>query len=173
MSDEEIWQYRGLVYAVARKIIASHRANVDFDDLLDEGQVLLLEVGRRWDPDRGIDFTPYVIYHLRFRMIDYIRTLTGRNREKFHLRRPKATDPHYYKFERLRFEEGGFSEIEEKDFVRSLFENPIFDHQERHVMHLFMEGMNHRRVGEALGVSESRVSQILKSIRQKVSYIQA
>lgn len=72
--DETVRNNQGLVARVAKyyhaRVNLSER--VDFEDLMQEGRIGVVEAWRRFDPARGLKFSTYAIYWIRQRMARYL-----------------------------------------------------------------------------------------------------
>lgn len=166
-----------LLGTVANALKRGLPPHIDADDLIQAGYFGLADAKRRFDPQRGIKFQTYATPRIRGAMLDAIREadwaprLVRRRREKV----PKIHSINrsmrlnglgaeglngrekLYDFPDLRPPEE--PSVEDRDqFERSL----AFLHgQMRQVILLnFREDKNLREIGDILGLSESRISQI-------------
>lgn len=61
----------GLAYFYARKFQASH---MEYEDLVQEGMIGLMDAAERFDPDRGVKFATYAMWHIRKTIMEAIRS---------------------------------------------------------------------------------------------------
>ncbi len=84
-------EYGVLITEVARRVSRRIRHSVDFDDLVSEGTIGLIQAAERFDPSRQIRFEAYASTRIHGAMLDYLRHLDPlsqrRRREASRLKR--------------------------------------------------------------------------------------
>lgn len=55
-------EHSGLIYSMAKRY---YNKSVEFDDLIQAGNLGLLEAAQRFDPERGVEFSTYAYYWIR------------------------------------------------------------------------------------------------------------
>ena len=67
----EVMDYYGLVVTLARRAherLSAAGAAIDFEDLLQEASLGLLAAARRYDPDRGVEFSTFAYPRPKFQI---------------------------------------------------------------------------------------------------------
>jgi RNA polymerase sigma factor (sigma-70 family) len=107
----------------------------------------------------------YVNRNLRFRLIDAMRRRSGRTRGKHYERRANLNDAEVLdlQYETVGEHDPAFAEVETADaFADATRRLP---ERTRAIIERRLSGMKMEEIGEQLGISESRVSQILFEVR--------
>jgi len=170
----------------AERVKTKHRlpASIQLDDLVSGAGLGLLQAVERYDPDRGVPFPPWAILRIRgaimdtLRVMDYLkrnhRATSGDDAPKL-----KSIDSLMYGkltasgtveldgdravsyADRMAAPDGRVAEkLETRELVRAALSR--LPRQSRLLLMLYYgAGLTMREAGEAAGVSESRVSQIL------------
>ncbi len=71
MQADLVLKHMPLVRRIAGKL--ARRRSLDFDDLVQVGAIVLVELAQTFDPARGIPFGAYAVQRVRGAMIDAIR----------------------------------------------------------------------------------------------------
>ena len=69
-----------LVHKIAKKMKSNVPYNVNFDDLVSDGQIGLLDAVRGFQPERGLRFTTYAPLRIRGAMLDGLRSRDATSR---------------------------------------------------------------------------------------------
>ena len=73
IKDELILSYLDLVKRVARKLSLSYSDHGDYEDILGEGVIGLIEAIERFDNKKGVKFESFGMWRIKGRMLDYMR----------------------------------------------------------------------------------------------------
>lgn len=154
-----------LVYKMAGILESKlpRRRDVERGDLVSYGVIGLIAASKAFDPARGVKFGTYAEKRIRGAMLDGLRTFDPLKRyhaRKYGFRRPMSLDR-----ERERRDpdhdtcpEGGRLDPEPVDLMGLL---PGMSRIERLMMTLlYQDGLTMTETGRAIGLSESRISQI-------------
>jgi RNA polymerase sigma factor for flagellar operon FliA len=159
------------VRRIARFVKSAH-PNLEYDDLVGDGVVGLLDAARRYDGELG-SFTTYAGHRIHGAIIDGVRTYHGRTYRSGQFNRPKttATDP-FILCEAV-------TEDVDSDPADAIV-GRVDAHQEagrimarlgprdQEVVRLLADGHNQKQVGDLTNVHESRIAQRIKKIRERV-----
>lgn len=159
---------------------------IDLDDCIGNANLEFLKIVQRWDRRRtGTgNFTAFALARLKYATIDYLRA-NGRwrrnqDRETFDRLRPTLVSWE----DTMRDEDGAMipteSVMREEDldpghepelvgwaFINACMEK-LTEREQVVIWHHYVDGMTLREIGEELGVSESRVSQIETKAMQRL-----
>ncbi len=69
--NDLIEKHMGLAYFYARKFCAT---NMEYEDLVQEGMLGLMDATDRFDPGRGVKFSTYAMWHIRKTIMEAIRS---------------------------------------------------------------------------------------------------
>lgn len=61
----------GLAYSYAQRFCAT---NMEYEDLAQEGMIGLMDAVERFDPNRGVKFSTYAVWHIRKSIMEAIRS---------------------------------------------------------------------------------------------------
>lgn len=75
-----IEQGQPLVYSLARAVMRRLPMRVDLDDLVGYGQLGLAEAARKFDEDRGIQFTTFAYYRIKGAIFDGVSKMSWTSR---------------------------------------------------------------------------------------------
>lgn len=150
--------YIPLVHHVVTKIVEKNQKFQIADDLFEEGVIGLMEAIEKFDPSRGLKFSTYATPRIFGSMVDAMRRtyLTQRPpKEKFapqyveHVGdAPAKTTPVECKLERI-------------EFLQTVLKGES-KRTRLILIALYFEGETMKSTGKNVGVSESRVSQIVQ-----------
>src|SRR5207248_1252029 len=133
--DRLIVTYAPLVKYVAGRLGSGLPAHVDDEDLVSYGLLGLIGAIERYDPERDVKFETYAIARIRGALIDTIEDT-------------EAPDP-----------QGALSQTELREAIADAIAR--LPEREKLVVTLYYyEELTLREIGEVLGVTESRVSQL-------------
>ncbi len=167
--DEELEQWRQLVWYVVNRIRPRLPASVGEEDLFSAGMVGLLSAARSYDPNRGAEFKTYAYHRIRGAILDELRRLDFLPRSQRERNRrigrespglvPLPTDEDGQECLEAAPERQA---VDNEDLLARLREEiDRLPARMRTVMALYhYEGLKMREIGERLGLTESRVSQI-------------
>lgn len=139
---------------------------IDFDELRSAAYMGLVEAASRFNESHGVSFSTYAYPRINGAIHDYLRELGW----------GKKNDPHQaVSLDIFRDEEGctGAELVESRSESNSeeLFEEITHDlDQDAKVIlrFYFIDELSMREVGDRFGVSESRISQLIKSYKQRI-----
>ena len=163
--DLQVEMVRRIAYAMARHL-PSH---VDIDELVGLGNLGLVEARVRFDESRGVPFPAFAAQRIRGAMLDGLRQVDPLTRdERARVRREEEVSPvtlveftaaHDYPTGDVAADEL-IADHETMSLVRGAMET--LSARERYVaMRYFFDEQPLKSVGEELGVTESRVCQIV------------
>jgi len=155
--------------------IARHGAVMDRDDLFSEGMLGAIHAAERWDPDAGVPFIGYAARRIRGAMIDALRRADWRPTSQYLAGNATKSlvsleaaddvgafdalaDPHIHVD----------TDVADQVTVQALLDQ--LPTRDRFVIEAYyFNGWLAREIGDLLDVTESRVIQILRSIRTRLA----
>jgi RNA polymerase sigma factor for flagellar operon FliA len=163
-------QYRPLVLLIARKLARGLPPNVEIDDLVQVGMIGLDKALRDYIPEPGVLFATYASHRIRGAILDELRRndpLSRAQRKSGEEITFEAIDD---AFEVVEPSPGPLGELEDKRRAQALArEIRNLPPRERYVMELHYDhDMKLKEIGVTLGVSESRVCQMIRDITVKL-----
>lgn len=138
-----------LVQSVAKKVAASTGGVVRSRELLGPGWIGLLGAASRFREDRGAKFTTFAYRRVRGEMLDYLRSLPDRGCA------PAPDSP----AERVAPEPPDEDEVPAALLA-------LHPRERAMAYEYFVDGKTYAEIAPAYGVSESRICQILRPIKQ-------
>ena len=167
--EQDLEQWEGLVWYVVNRITPRLPKAVSEEELHAAGMMGLWKAARSYDPSKGAEFKTYAYHRIRGAVLDGLRTLDFLPRSiRKKARQAGVAAPSILGLptnddgsETLAG--GGVEQsVENSDLHEALLrEMEDLPEKMRAVMHLYyQEGMKMRAIGERLGLTESRVSQI-------------
>jgi RNA polymerase sigma factor for flagellar operon FliA len=197
-SEALVLAHLGMVKRVALHLKVRIPPFMELDELIQVGMVGLLEAARAFNPAKGIEFESFALSRVRGAILDEVRNLSflPRSAVAFNKSENKATNHlaselgraptqaeladhmgdeldlfHKKRGKAKRFET--FSIEVMADEVMSIADesarqpDAIVEHKELMSLY-YVEELNLKEIGEVLGVTESRVSQLLSAIVKKL-----
>lgn len=137
----------------------------EVEDVAAEARLILVQLAREYDPGRGVPFAAFAERWLPWRLIDALRTSKTLYRQKGPRPRIQRLDGEQVageKFgtpQRLTYLDDPAAGLEREDSWRLLERQTPSPRAAELVRHI-LRGKNQREAGEAMGVSESRASQL-------------
>lgn len=137
------------------------------DDIRSFSYIGLIDAVEKFDPDRGIRFTSYASYRIRGAITDQIRKedwITRQARARKDVKQTKMTPLSFIEG----FQDGKedpksgreIKRIDDMEEVKRILDGLCL--RERMIMRKrFLDGKKQKKIGEEIGVSESRVNQVL------------
>ncbi len=174
-TEQDVLDNMGLVYKIAHFMRPRHMSClVDFDDLVSEGTLGLINALELWDPEKGAKFSTYAGIRIRGQMLDAHRKsfLHSRTDQRQGLPFPKYVhlDAASYEDDEELFHDlvpGKF--LSEQDLINRLDVTLVWEKMwhrlragEKKTVKLIRSGMTQVEASRVLGVTESRVSQIYR-----------
>lgn len=161
-------QYIPLANKLAHKKKRSLPSFVDFEELQSAAYMGLVEAASRYNPDLGVEFSTYAYPRIFGAIQDYLREMGwGKRSEPVRAYSLDATvttcDGECSQGDLLEAKEERNSE----DFMEVVSLN--LDEQAGQVLrHYFIDEFSMKEVGAKFGVSESRVSQLIKQYKDRI-----
>lgn len=146
--------------------------SMSLDDFIQEGNLIAFEVAKHWRPDRNATYQTYLTHRLRWGMFDLVHPL---RRQKHNVVTTICSLDLFMSddIEEMSFADGILDE--NSDFEDELVTQLAYDELMRDLpirtAYVFQERLNGRMlqsIGDDLGVSESRVSQICANLKEPV-----
>lgn len=184
-------QHIGMAYAIAQQVADRTPASVELDDLVQEACMGLMQAAERWNEGRGVGFVAYARRRVYGAVYDWMRHAHRRvnggvGSDAY--RRLRAAGKHLaplgvtwlpIHWPSVHAEAGGVADLgarpdeaaiaaERAARLWAAISNGCLDEREKRVAGLLAEGLTMARIGVALGVTESRVSQIWKRARRRL-----
>ena len=167
--EAEIDQWRHLVWYVVNRIKARLPVSVSEDELFSAGMYGLMRAARSYDPSRGAGFKTYAYHRIRGAILDDLRRLDFLPRSLRDRARTNGEDAP--SMVAIPTDEDGHESlaarpaaaVSEQEDMHEVLHREIdnLPDKMRIVMALYYrEGVKMRDIGEKLGLTESRVSQI-------------
>lgn len=167
--EREIDQWRQLVWYVVNRIRPRLPICVAEEDLYSAGMVGLLTAARSYDPSRGAEFKTYAYHRIRGAILDELRRMDFLPRSQREKARKNGSEPPAVVA--IPTDEDGqesltADEVEprcEVDDLQGLMEEEVqkLPVKMRTVLTMYYrEGLRMREIGDRMGLTESRVSQI-------------
>lgn len=144
------------------------------DDLMQDGMIGAMSAARKFDPARGVKFTSFASRYIRGAIVDGLRGMDWVPRQVRRRKEPitelisinaitrRATGNNSSEStiaDELGCDAIGLSDVDRIDCVRALFRG--LGRRDRLMMDLlYIDGLTMKEAGRAIGVSESRVSQL-------------
>lgn len=158
-----------MIRRLAERIASQHQwaqALIDADDLEQEGLMAAYQVAARFEKERNIQFNTVAYARISGAMIDAIRAAFGL-RKKNHLVA--------YQISSLVLDRQALSEyeppIDDTDEYESAADEvlaPYLSQRDREIVRLyFLEDLTMKAIGRRLGLSESRVCQIVNGVLEE------
>lgn len=143
------------------------------DELLSEAWEHAPKIRDNWSPEKG-DFMRYLFASLPFRISDGVRFFVGhkrnpdrsRNAPRFVIREQQITEEDDDKT----FEERFYITEDQQDYsddFKANYDWDLLNEQEINCIELKLRGLSLKQIGLSLGLSESRICQVIKNIRRK------
>jgi RNA polymerase sigma factor (sigma-70 family) len=176
-SEDKCWalvlEHMGFIHHYARwarkATFASHRAQVwEYDDFVQEGILVALKVAERYDASKG-KFSTMLCGRLKWAMFDLVhpdrRQPHNWGKEPVSLD-VTAPDSDSTLENTVQFEEKEYAEVEARiDLEAAIL---ALDKKEAWIISERVKGRTLQSIGEELGVTESRISQICTRARPKI-----
>lgn len=173
---EDLSTQEGLIGLVLRGM--RWPGNIEREDLVQEGYLALMAAAETYNPKRG-PWSSWAISKIRWRMKDYLRQegLGRRTHRRNHVsldelymgQGEEATAHDLHRFEGHMADnraEQDFEKVEDKDVIKTLVfvlnNTPFPDERDRWMLILKLHGMTQLNISRVFGISEARVSQILR-----------
>lgn len=149
---------------VMRTLKEKNLTRLDVKTLISAGMFGYSQALQRFDPARNVKFKTFAEYRIKGAVLDEVRKMIGDERAKNP--RPRILSDFDYSI----VGDDGDAErhLESSIDFAAFIEHAPLTEQEFEVLHCKMEGMNLREIAKSLGLSESRASQILASLKHEV-----
>jgi RNA polymerase sporulation-specific sigma factor len=183
LESEIIEQNMGLVKFFANKVYKPPRSasHYDIEDLIQVGSIGLLKAARSFKPEKNVKFSTYAarcitneifMFYRRLKKLNSLPTLDQviANQAEGTETETTYTDMipgcHNVESDILAAELKLF--LEQEFFVNRRKNRPDLDERDKQVFYLKMQGATQREISNELGVSQSYVSRIQKSIEKQI-----
>lgn len=167
-TQQLVEQYVPLANKLAFRKKKSLPRFVDVEDLKSAAYLGLVEAASRFNPDLGVSFSTFAYPRINGAILDYLRDLGWLKRgESFHilsLDTPAADGENCFLSDTVKAKV-------ERDNGEEMLEVVSFDmdEQAKKVLRFyFIDEMSMKEVGEKFGVSEGRVSQLIKQYKNRI-----
>jgi len=147
---------------VLRTVREKSFSALEVDNLLSAGYEGYTQSLKRFDPARGVKFKTFAEYRIKGAVLDEVRKLIGDERCK--TPRPTKVDD----YDMTQIEQDHADDVGSKIDVERFFDSIPVDKRGKMILKYRVEGLNLREIGEKLGFSESRASQLLAEIKKQV-----
>lgn len=174
-------EFDGFIIGIAGDFARHTPWRVEPEDLVQEARIALLEAYDSYSPDHGAKFITYLGNTVKFRLKDYLRRdidhLTRHMRDTIseeELDMPRWRDPvpvdwqdvdylSVQAIEQIELNQRAIDSYTIGRFASWLHEQGVSDNY-LVVLALYLDDFNMMQIGQVLGVSESRVSQMFKRL---------
>lgn len=176
---EEAAYVRSVAIAMSNEMRVSETVR---DEIISDAYYALCKLVKTYD--KQIAFHYYVMTAIRYRIFDEIRFRFGRQDARRKNNVKWSTTHPIYLSQTLTFEEGGetafldsllggevdygFSIIDCVDEINEILDTDLFDSKIREIVYRRLNGESMIKISMSMGISESRVSQILKPFKEKL-----
>lgn len=147
--EQLILRYKSVIKLTARNI---YLFDGDMDDLIQEGNIALLQAIQKYSPDNNASFKTFAITCIKRRLFDLIR----KNKQKifedidnFEITN-SSTDPYY--------------EVLAKEIMRTI--DDVSTDIEKKIINMFLDGFSYKEIAKTLNVPEKKVDNSLQKIRK-------
>jgi RNA polymerase sigma factor for flagellar operon FliA len=185
-SANPIVEYMPLVRAIARHLSEHLPLQVDIEDLEQEGVLGLMDAVKRFDPSQNVPFVSYAKFRIRGAIIDYLRSIDPLSRDT--RRKVKQAESDFGKTISLdattEHRDTALKEsrivadpkpLELENLMRAE-ESAAIDRAiaklkprwQEAVRLYYFEGLSMKEAGAQMGLNESRISQILRKVRETI-----
>lgn len=164
----------GLAYSYAQRFCAS---NMEYEDLAQEGMIGLMDAVERFDPERGVKFSTYAVWHIRKSIMEAIRSRndTVRTPRRQTSKTCSTIENEHGLGDNAPPPDEALSELEEKanlhtsihECLRYLRLRDALVIQMRHGVNV-AKPMTLKAVGKLLNVTPERVRQIQRAAEKKL-----
>ena len=110
---------------------------------------------RLFKPDKGMTLESFIVQKVRYAVLDEIRIPRAKSRQVSHVD-VDWTEEH----EGMQTSHDPWGELDNK--IDLDLQKRKMDERRKRVLHMFECGMNQREIGDVLGVTESRICQIIR-----------
>jgi len=170
-TQQDVTDNMGLVYKIAHTLrYGLTNSLMDFDDLVSEGTLGLLDAFEKYDPERGAKFSTYAGIRIRGRMLDAYRESFWQKRMS---RRQGLPAPSYVYLDDTSYEDGSPLHdsvpgkfLSEQDLINRIDVTLVWEKVwrylrpgEKKTVTLLRSGLNQVQASEVMGVTASMVSQ--------------
>ncbi len=148
---------------VMRTLREKNLLRLDVSTLLSAGMLGYVQARMRYDATRGVKFKTFAEYRIKGEVLDEVRRMIGDERCK--TKRPRKVEFDYT----LISDGGNFQRyVESKIDMENIIKKIDLDKREEDILELRMSGMSLREISSNFAISESRTSQLLASIKEKL-----
>ena len=160
--------YKPLVYA-----IASRYYGMEFDDLVQEGMLALLNAAKRFDPSQGSSFGAFASLCIHRRLAAVAAKQQGKRREEISVSQLSPQEEEA--FSRFSLLSADTAESPENLFIRredyAAWQKKLdvlLSPKELQIVQLYLEGHSYQFIADALNTSVKAVDNGLQRIKRKV-----
>ncbi len=170
-TERDITGNMGLVHKIAHTLrYRLKNSLMDFDDLVSEGTLGLMDAFDKYDPKRGAKFSTYAGIRIQGRMLDAYRTTSWQKRGAL---RQGLPSPSYVYLDADSCEDGSLFHdlvpgkfLSEQDLINRIDVTLVWEKVwsylrpgEKETVKLLRSGLNQAQTSEVMGVTASMVSQ--------------
>lgn len=160
--NAEVERWMPLVRQIARSICKKSAGKAEYDDLVSDGAIGLMRAVERFDPSLGNSFQTFAAWRIRGAMQDGLRErdhLSRADRHRASLGETVGVRETLYECDVA--DRSECVEMQEEDLrFRAMVFRGLSELQQAVVDMRYFAGMRMRDIGQTLGISESRISQV-------------
>lgn len=159
--EDMVKQYRNLAFSISNRVWASwadrdHLDSIAFEALWKGIQIL---------PESAHENpVPFLATVIRRDLYDYIRVAYGRTEKN----RERRKNVHYLNMTEAKLNAVDYAEYTSVDLYESINRVKTFTDNQKKVLHLLDAGHTKTEIASILSVSQSRITQHLRKIREKL-----
>jgi len=148
---------------VLRTMREKNLIHLDTDTLISAGLLGYSQARKRFDPGREVKFKTFAEYRIKGAVLDEVRKMIGDERCK--TTRPRQVD---YDFALIGDNGHNKEMVESQLAVDGFWEKIPVSKRDKEILECRIKGMNLKEIGALFGFSESRASQVLAEIKQRI-----
>lgn len=161
-------KYASVIEAIGYSVLRNNNSTITKDELIQAGRIGLWNAAKNYDSDKGASFSTYCRKKILGYMLDEIRDSGWFSRSVglYNIDYIEDdTNQDNYRYDRLP------EDIIDEDNKMERLERAIdaLPDRERNIFNMYLRGdFKMQEIGSLIGVNESRISQLLKQITEKL-----
>jgi len=157
---------------LANKIVFQKKKSlpcfIDVEDLRSAAYLGLVEAANRYNPDFGVCFSTFAYPRINGAIIDYLRNQGWMKRggtcRIISLDAPMSDNDSYVLRDTIEAKE----EITDQEEILEVISLKMDNHAKSVLRHYFIDELSMKEVGDKFGVTEGRISQLIKQYKEKI-----